>query len=309
MKEIVPDSPPPADPSAAPRPEDQVVQAIAKILRPLIGMLLAHDVKYGALIELIKRLMVEGARQRVPGAGGDRAVSRVSVATGIHRKEVKRLLESPGEDAPLAGRSLAAEAFTRWVTDVRFQDAAGGPRPLARQAAGPGIESFESLARMVSRDVHPRTLLEELLRLRMVAIDREIVSVTSAAFVPAGEQREIRRFLADNLHDHVAAAVTNVEGGADSFLEQALFADELSGASIAVIEKLARQHWQLLLRELTPQLQNLVDQDRDGASAADSRVRIGMYTFSAPMNPTQAIAPAPAPSAPSVRGRRRKTNE
>ena len=80
--------------------------------------------------------------------------------------------------------------------------------------------------------------------------------------MPAAEQGEILRFLADNLHDHVAAAVTNVEGGADRFLEQALFADELHPESVVQIERLARQHWQRLLRELTPQLQAMGDTDR-----------------------------------------------
>lgn len=306
MPTIVPE--PPVTPDPASRADDRVVGAVAQILRPLIGMLLAHDVKYGQLIELVKRLMVEGARERVPGAGGDRAVSRVSVATGIHRKEVKRLLAAGGEEPPLAGRSLAAEVFTRWLTDPRFLDDDGRARTLPRQASDAKGESFESLARSISRDVHPRTLLEELLRLRMVALHDEEVSVIAQAFVPAAEQHEILRFLADNLHDHVAAAVTNVEGGADRFLEQALFADELSPASAAAVERLARQHWQRLLRELTPQLQALVDQDRDAGGPADTRVRIGMYSYAAPMSPG-AASPAPAPSAPPLRGRRRKKPE
>jgi hypothetical protein len=304
---IVPDSSLPPAASADPKPEDLVLAAVAQILRPLVGLLLAHDVKYGSLIELIKRLMVEGARERVPGAGGERAVSRVSVATGIHRKEVKRLLETPGEEAPLAGRSLAAEAFTRWVTDPRFHDAHGRPAPLPRQTGDAAAESFETLARSVSRDVHPRTLLEELLRLRMVSLVEDRVAITTDAFVPAAEQGEILRFLADNLHDHVAAAVTNVEGGADRFLEQALFADELHPESVVQIERLARQHWQRLLRELTPQLQALVDEDRADPKTADARVRIGMYSYSAPMNPAREHMPAPASAAPPLRGRRRKT--
>jgi hypothetical protein len=155
--------------------------------------------------------------------------------------------------------------------------------------------------------VHPRTLLEELLRLRMVSLVGERVAITTDAFVPAAEQGEILRFLADNLHDHVAAAVTNVEGGADRFLEQALFADELHPESVVQIERLARQHWQRLLRELTPQLQAMVDTDRADPKTADARVRIGMYSYSAPMNPAREHTPAPASAAPPLRGRRRKT--
>ena len=69
--------------------------AAAQVLRPLVDLLMAHGVQFGALSELLKQLLVDAARRRVPGAAQDRAVSRISVATGIHRKEIKRLIESP----------------------------------------------------------------------------------------------------------------------------------------------------------------------------------------------------------------------
>ena len=272
---------------------DQLVLAAAsEILRPLVGMLLANGVKHGVLVELLKRLLVEAARGRVPGGAGARAVSRISVATGIHRKEVKRLLHEPADVADLGGRSLASEAFTRWLTDPRFLDAQHQPRVLARHAA-PGAEpSFESLAREVSRDVHSRTILDELLRLKMVELDGDGVRLVAQAFVPAARERDMLRFLADNIGDHLSAAVANAEERADRFLEQAMFSDELSADSIRRVEALAREHWQRMLRELAPKLQALVDEDRAAGRTANRRARIGMYSYSARM--TQASDPGHA---------------
>ncbi len=54
------------------------------------------------------------------------------------------------------------EVYTRWASDPLYCDDRGRPRILDR-VGGPG--SFEALAASVSNDVHPRTLLRELIRL------------------------------------------------------------------------------------------------------------------------------------------------
>jgi len=309
-------APDPTVHEAAASRADLHLAVAAEVLRPLVGMLLDNGARYGAIAELLKALLVERALAQVPGAAGPRGISRISAATGIHRKEVKRLMTLPGRVSEQLGRSLAAEVFTRWCTDRRFLDANGRPRALARGAAGDDTVSFETLARAVSRDVHPRTILEELLRLGIAESGPDgCVRLVVEAFVPAAEQREMLGFLAANVSDHLAAAVTNVQGGAERFLEQALYADALSPSSAQRIDALAREHWRRLLCELAPQLQALVDADREAGAPADRRVRVGMYAYSAPMAPptvapgmppSSPSAPAPSPSSPSATPTRRR---
>jgi len=289
---------PPVHEGAASRAELHLSVA-AEVFRPLVGMLLDNGARYGAITELLKALLVERALAQVPGAAGPRGISRISAATGIHRKEVKRLMTLPGRVDEQRGRSLAAEVFTRWCTDRRFLDANGRPRALARGAAGEDTASFETLARAVSRDVHPRTILEELLRLGIAESGPDgWVRLVVEAFVPAAEQREMLGFLAANVSDHLAAAVANVQGSAERFLEQALFADALSPSSAQRIDALAREHWRRLLCELAPQIQALIDADREAGAPTDRRVRVGMYAYSAPMAPPT-VAPAMPPSSSS----------
>lgn len=83
-------------------------------------------------------------------------VSRVSTATGLARREVGRLLQADATEPP-AQRWLAGELFARWLTDSQGSYADGRPLPLPRQGAAP---SFEALAQSVTRDVHPRSLLD-----------------------------------------------------------------------------------------------------------------------------------------------------
>lgn len=281
----------------APSRAELVLSAVTHVLRPLVELLLVSGVKHAAIDEALRELLVEVARRQVPGAAQSRAVSRISVATGIHRKDVKRLLTTAGRTAELGRRTASSEAFTRWLTDTRFLDARGRPRALLRQADEAGGPSFELLARETSRDVHPRTILDELLRLKLAVVDADDhVRLLTDAFVPAAGEREMFHFLSQNVGDHLCAAVANVEGQGDRFLEQAVFADELSEESVADIEQLARDHWQRLLREVVPRLQALVDRDRAEGRPARRRARIGMYSYAASMDESRSDA-SPVPPA------------
>lgn len=284
--------------------EQILLACAADVLRPLVALLVARGVQYGTLAELAKAIFVEAAQDQVPGGEGARVISRLSVATGIHRKEVKRLLALAGATRTPSGDSVSSEVFARWLSDRRYLDAQGRPRVLPRQAAARG-PSFESLARAVSNDVHPRSILEELLRLKLVVVDDDDrVSLIASAFVPASEERHLLRLLADNVRDHLAAAVSNVTGEAPKFLEQAIFADSLSEQTVREIDRLAREHWQRTFQALVPQVQALIDaEDRAGRTGA-FRARVGMYVF-AQRPPEAREDPATAPASTRRRSTRK----
>jgi hypothetical protein len=178
-------------------------------------------------------------------------VSRLSVITGIHRKEVKRLAKAPDLGAVRAESTPAAQLFTRWMTDANWRGPDGRPRVLPRRGTAGDPPGFEELARSVTTDVHPRTLLDELLRLGLVDLDpeRDRVRLRADAFVPAQRLEALLAFLGANVGDHLAAARANVAArlrdaavppGRAPFVEQALFADALSSASAALAGESAR---------------------------------------------------------------------
>jgi hypothetical protein len=193
-----------------------------------------------------------------------------------------------GEAAP-ARPSPATQAFTRWLTDPALLDAEGAPIALAPQGPAP---SFESLANSITRDVHPRTLLEELTRLGLARVDEADgrVHLLHSAFVPRADLDRMLAFLGANVGDHLAAAVDNVLSDGSRHFEQALFADELSEASLAEVRERVSNEWQRLLHTLAPALQALIDADKAAGRPADQRLRIGLFAY------TDAMAPAPDPA-------------
>jgi hypothetical protein len=255
-------------------------QSVHDLLLPLARLCLAKGIPFAATQELLKRAFVDAARE---GTQATRDISRVSTATGINRREVARLTSMEGSAPALARRSPATQVFTRWLSDRRLRARDGSPKPLRRQGPAP---SFEALAQSITRDVHPRSLLEDICRLGLATFDEETdtVILVRDAFVPRDDERRLYRFLGSNVGDHMSAAVENVlSDDGPVHLEQAVFADQLSEESLAAARKLVRAQWKELLASVVPELEALIKADADSQRVADRRVRIGMYSYHSPM--------------------------
>ncbi|MBL8329180.1 MAG: hypothetical protein JNJ71_10040 [Rubrivivax sp.] len=292
-----------------PGPDDEqqaLVAAMRALLLPLARLAVERGLPYAVLEETLKQSIVQAAAQAHPGIPAHRSVSRIATATGINRREVTRLvLQRQPEGAPPA-RSLATEVYTHWLSAPEYRDAEGQPRVLPRLGPAP---SFESLAQAITRDVHARSLLDELLRLKMATLDEtaDTVRPRGDGFVPSGDRVRMLGFLAANVGDHLSAGVDNVLADGRRHFEQALFADGLSDASVQAVRALIAPQWKLLLQTLVPPLEKHVAEDEALPAAAQRRVRIGLYAFDEATEAARAAqAQAPAdPARPAAAPRRR----
>lgn len=281
--------------TASPMQQGALLRACRAVLRPLARLAVGRGLPFAELAEVLKQAFVEAARAAHPGVPPHRAVSRISTATGLNRREVTRLMQRPEGEVPVTP-TPATQAFTRWLSDPAFRGADGAPMALRVQGAAP---SFETLANSITRDVHPRTLLEELSRLGLARADAEgRVHLLHTAFVPRADRDRMLAFLGANVGDHLSAAVSNVLGDGSRHFEQALFADELSAESLTRAKALVTEQWQGLLKTLAPALQALIDEDKAAGRPADQRLRIGLFAFTDAMHPG-ADHPPSAPHSPS----------
>jgi len=271
-------------PATAPANDPDLVAACRAVLAPLAKLAVARGLPYAQLDELLKTTLVEAARAAHGDAAAHRAVSRISAATGLNRREVTRRVAQAEVPPPRPRRSLATEVFTRWLTDRRLRIKRHVLKRLPRQGEWP---SFETLAQSVTRDVHPRTLLDEMCRLGLARIDEssDTVELLRDTFVPHGDERRMVGFLGVNVGDHLAAAVSNVLSQGPRHLEQALFAEELSAQSLDKVRPLIAAQWQALVQSLVPAVQELIDEDLAAGRAQDQRLRVGMYAYGTGASP------------------------
>jgi hypothetical protein len=299
------DGSPSSAPSTPASPDGPaLLEACRALLMPLARLAIGRGLHHADLDELLRAAFVEAALEAHPDVTPHRAVSRVSTATGLHRREVTRLLQR--EPQPAARRTPATQVFTRWISDPAWRDGQGEPlASLPRQGTG---RSFENLAQSVTKNVHPRSLLEELCRLGLARVDdtADRVELLRERFAPVGDAPRMLGFVAANVGDHLGAAVDNVLAPAPRHLEQAVFADELSQDSLQALQPLIRQQWQLVLRNLAPEIQKAIDADQAAGRPQDHRLRVGLYAFHAPMTPAATPAdPASGPAEPRRSTRRR----
>lgn len=274
----------PADPSAADAlstDQQAVLSALDGVFAPLAQLCVAKGIRIRAVEDQLRMAFVNAARDAHPAQRSTRLTSRISATTGLTRREVVRL-ESATLTARPPRRSPITELFTRWLSDPALRGADKRPMTLPRQGPAP---SFESLAQSATRDVHPRTLLDELCRLQLAAhkVEDDTVHLLQDAFVPHGDWARMLAFLGDNVGDHFRAAVTNVLQDGKQQLEQSIYADELSPESLVLAREMMSRQWRSLLEQMTPELEKLIQADQASGRAQDQSLRIGVFTWSQPM--------------------------
>jgi hypothetical protein len=264
-----------------PTDHDALLDAVCAVLAPLAELAVARGLAYGRVEDAMRQSFVRAAReeQLKLGLPAHRLVSRISAATGLNRREVTRLTQSDRGAPRPASASLSSLVYSRWLSEPSLQDG-DRPRELPRQGEA---DSFEALARSVTQDVHPRTVLDELCRLRLVAWDagRDTVTLLEDGYTPHGDWQAMLGFLAANVGDHLRAAAANVLDDAPAHFEQAVFTDGLSHESVELVRALARRHWQALMAEAVPLLEQrrVVDRQQEDDRR---RVRLGLYSFHEP---------------------------
>ena len=234
-------------------PTDALLASFRAVLRPLARLAVASGLSYARIDEVLRQVLVEAASAAHSTLPPHRRVSRISTTLGLNRREVTRLTRVESAQA-LAPPSHATRLFLKWQSDVRFRNPTGKLKRLPRHGTG---RTFEKLAQEITRDVHPRSLLDELCRLG---------------------------FLGANVGDHLEAAVSNVLGEGREHFEQAIFADELSGESVRAFRDTIRRQWQALRTATVPALETLIEVDRAVGRAQDQRIRIGLFSWTEPMS-------------------------
>ena len=256
---------------------EQVLEACAATLLPLIRYLLLEGANYPLFVRALKPVFVQAAQLELAQRGVKIHDSSVSLLSGLHRKDIRELNQSRGASLSHAG-PVASLVFAKWVSDPAYVQKNGKPRRLVPHGPAP---SFESLALSITQDVHPGSVLKSMEAQGMVRCEgegsAERVVLQRDSFIPRDDLNEMLALFAANLQDHLAAAASNLRGGNPPFLEQAVFGSELSADSIAELEGMSRRLWEKASLEIIKEASRLCA--RDKGCARPQRFRLGSYFY------------------------------
>lgn len=268
------------EPVPAPGP-DVLLGLLRRLLRPLVRLMIQRGVTYPVFSDMVSALFADVASRDLLTDDRARTDSRISMMTGIHRKELRRLRTlPPKEEQTPPAVTLGAHVVARWLASPPWIDDEGHPLALPRSAPA-GQPSFDALVASVTKDVRPRTVFDEWRSQGIVTLDADDrIVLNEGAFVPQPGREEQLFYFARNLHDHVAAAVSNVSAtGAAPFVDRSVHYDRLSPEAAGRLEAIARAAAQRVLVQVNREAIKLAD--ADGMQTGPTRrVNLGVYLYS-----------------------------
>jgi hypothetical protein len=273
---------PPLNPSSPTSP-GALLAASRRLLLPLVRLMLRSGVTFPVLADVMRHLFVDVAVTDILTRADARTDSRISLLTGIHRKEIRRYRQMPPDPATVPEVvTITSQIIARWLGSPPFADDTGQPRPLPRLAeAGVAGPSFDALVCSVTTDIRSRAVLDDWLEQGLVRMaPTGCVVLNADAFIPRPGNAEQLFYFARNLHDHVAAAVANISAGdAAPFLDRSVHYDALTPGQAHELETFARSAAVQVLLQVNRKALELVEADKTPDGEPTHRVNFGVFIF------------------------------
>lgn len=221
------------------------------LLGPIARLAVAKGLLFPQVAERLKLAFVRGAGALV----SQPTDSRISVMTGLQRRDIARLRDL-GEAPPVVHH--LARLVLQWQ--------AGLPADISRA-------DFDALAATIRKDVHPRTLLEQLVAAGTVAVTGDRVRLVTSSYQPLAGSEDQLDYLASNGADMLNAGVGNVLGAAH--FERAAHFNQLSAEAVATLQASFAAQQMAVLQRIAAEAAAL----QDSAPGAH-RFRAGGYFYS-----------------------------
>ena len=256
-----------------------LIVAIRKILRPLVRLFLSYKVVFPQVAEILKSVYVDVAEDEFRLPEKPQTDTRLSLLTGIHRKDIKRLRnQNQTEKEVPAVVNMGVRLVSRWIGEPYYQDDEGKPLLLPFKAENaPSLESL--VLDVCKRDIRPRVILDEWLNLGVVSIDdQQRIALNTQAFIPSKGFDEKAFFLGHNISDHLSASAHNILGYKPAFFERCAYYDGLSQGSIDKLNDLVTQKGMETLLAINELAMTLKTQDMANTQEKH-RIDIGLYVY------------------------------
>lgn len=192
-------------PAVRPSEVSSLAKYLKYLLAPIIRYCLRHAIKLHDLIELSKALYVEEAKKELAREGRRLTTSKLSLMTGVHRRDVMRL--QVGEYAPKKPTDIITRVIGQWWNDPRFRTKSGQPRVLGFES---GQGEFADLVAAVSREIKAYSILNELERAQIVTRTPRGIRLEARMYIPSGDTAKGFQFLEQDCDDLVAAVEENL---------------------------------------------------------------------------------------------------
>ena len=233
------------------------------------------------MADVVKQVYVDVAFREFGLPGRKQSVSRVSILTGLSRKEVARLrqLEPWDNDQVIQQYNRAARVISAWVREPEFHDASGRPATLPVEGEH---KSFSELVRRYSGDMPVRAILDELLRVGAIEqLADDHLRLLARSYIPAAGEVEKLDILGSDVADLIATIDWNLRFPPDeAYFQRKVQYDNLPAEVMPTLRTLSAERAQALIEQLDLWM---AGHDRDVNPTVQGtgrkRAMLGIYYF------------------------------
>jgi len=192
--------------------------SLAAVLRPIVALALKFGLSRKEFNEVVSAVFITVASEDYGVRGRPANISRISVLTGISRKEIRKTIDSSKIPrwSPEMEASPASAVLHHWHYDMAYCSSPGHPKPLSMDGHG----SFSELVRRYAGDVPIGAMRAALERAEVVMInDDGLLAATNRFLHPSEFDEDFVRTLGysiQNLASTVAYNAGLVHAGVSS---------------------------------------------------------------------------------------------
>jgi hypothetical protein len=262
----------------------RLLAAFRFLLVPLVRILLRNGISFNEISEVLKGAYTRVATTDFAVPGRPMSYSRLSITTGIARRDFDRVLneEERLRRALESNASRIANVLQGWHNDPEYMGPYGFPRDLVFSREAGGGLSFEDLVARYADGVDPQLMLDELLRFRAAGIVEEsgMIHVEKRTFIPEQMAPELIEIFARGVRRFVETVDHNL-GETDALkrrFERWVFPDYgIREEDWIPFSDMVRDRLQEVIEDLETQFA-LFRRPRDGVDKTIS-VGVGLYLY------------------------------
>jgi hypothetical protein len=255
--------------------------AVLRLLSPLVRLLLRNGVSFSTFSDLAKWIYVDVAAREFKIEGRRQSTSRVSVITGLSRREVMRVrkLQRPDITASTERHNRAARVIAAWRRESDFLDAKGKPALLPMEGRG---ATFSELVKRFSGNVPPRAILDELIHVG--AVERRgngRIGLLARAYIPQNLDAHKFNILGSDVQYLISTIDHNLNADhGEPLFQRKVAYDNLPDHVLPKFRKLFTKKAQSLLESADKWLaQRDRDIDPSVKGAGSNRAGFGIFFF------------------------------
>ncbi len=260
--------------------KQHIFEAFRHFIRPIIRFLLRHGVTWDEFTELSKDMYVDVAREGYGIQGRPTNNSRVSLMTGLSRREVARIrdrLFDEYEDPGDRSGNRISQILTGWHIDEEFIDETGQPKELPPTG---DTGSLSSLLGRYAGDLPHSAVRKEMQQQGLIEVTNDgNLRALKRDYTYMALDPEIVQQMSVSLHDHAATLDHNLNETRKTPARFEGIADNarVSSGSAQAFMKLIESRGMDFLKEADGWLSTHEFDENKDASGHEVRMGVGVY--------------------------------